>query len=121
MDMRPPASGSESGAARGPSARSVAIWLLGALILILLIFGWIVALMCIVGLFCVGFLLSLQKREERQNSTSTSPYPRSTDSENGPSSRQSASGGSLTKPDKDAASDLAPRQRTASRESSPRR
>jgi hypothetical protein len=71
----------------GPSARLVAIWLLGALILILLIFGWIVAVMCIVGLFCVGFLLSLQKREERQSKTGPSAYPRSSDSEADPRRR----------------------------------
>jgi uncharacterized membrane protein len=72
--------------ARGPSGRSIMIWLLGALILILLIFGWIVALMCVVGLFCVGFLLSRQKQEERRQRNATTPtaYPRSTDAEEKP-------------------------------------
>ena len=93
--VRPPAQPTENSARRGPSGTTTAVWLIGAFVLILLIFGWIVALMCVVGLFCVGFLLSRQKREEqesRRSGAGPTPYPRSTASEDRPSRPNPGSG-----------------------------
>jgi Flp pilus assembly protein TadB len=58
--------GYQPGAPRSRPGRGAPWYFLAALVLILLIFGWIVALMALLLALCVGFVLTQQRKQERR-------------------------------------------------------